>query len=171
VATYRVNAGYLPLNHWTQDPDQGGGRIIGEAVHFVDFLTYLVGDAPVDASIRSLPDGGRYKGDNAVIQLSFLDGSLGVVTYVANGDKSFPKERVEVFGGGRTAALDDFRSLEMVRDGRRQVVKSQLKQDKGHAQEVQAFVSSVISGGSPPIAYQQLFGVHRVLLEALNESR
>jgi predicted dehydrogenase len=119
LASYRVNAGYLPLNHWLHDPAQGGGRIIGEGCHFIDFLTFLVGEAPRTINAHSLPDIGRYQSDNAVLTLKFPDGSLGVVSYLANGDKSFPKERVEVFCGGRVAVLDDFRSLEMVHHGQR----------------------------------------------------
>ena len=100
VAHYRVNAGAIPLNHWTQDPAVGGGRIIGEGCHFIDFLTYLVGQSPVRVEAQALPDGGRYRQDNALLTFSFPDGSLASISYLANGDKSFAKERVEVFCGG-----------------------------------------------------------------------
>ena len=97
---YRVNAGYIPPNHWVHDPLQGGGRIIGEGCHFVDFITFLVGAAPVSVSAHALPDIGKYREDNVSMTFTFPDGSIGVVDYLANGDKSFPKERVEVFCGG-----------------------------------------------------------------------
>jgi predicted dehydrogenase len=113
AAHYRINAGYIPPEHWVHDLAQGGGRILGEACHFIDFITWLVGAAPSSVSAQALPDLGRYRQDNAVIQLGFPDGSLGTVSYLANGDKSVSKERVEVFRGGRVAVLDDFRSLEM----------------------------------------------------------
>ncbi|MBI3737991.1 MAG: bi-domain-containing oxidoreductase [Chloroflexi bacterium] len=87
---YRVNAGYIPLNHWTQDPTLGGGRIIGEACHFIDFVTFLVGAAPVSVTAHALPDNGKYREDNVSMTFTFPDGSLGVVDYLANGDKSFP---------------------------------------------------------------------------------
>ncbi len=161
VAHYRVNAGYLPLNHWTHDPQQGGGRIIGEGCHFIDFLTYLVGQPPIAVSATGLPDGGRYREDNLVISLSFPDGSLGTVTYLANGDKSFPKERLEVFCGGRVAVLDDYRRLELVHVGQRQTHTSRLRQDKGHQAEWAAFTTAIQSGGAPPIPYAHLFGVTR----------
>jgi predicted dehydrogenase len=135
IMHYRVNAGYIPLDHWMQNPEQGGGRIIGEVCHFVDFLTFLAGALPTRVHARALPNDGRYRDDNVIITLEFADGSLGTITYVANGDKSFPKERVEVFGGGCVAVLDDFRRLELVRHGRRKVVKSRLRQDKGHRGE------------------------------------
>lgn len=171
AAHYRINAGYIPLTHWLHDPEQGGGRIIGEGCHFVDFLTYLVGQAPLSVSAQALPDGGRYREDNAVLTFAFPDGSLGTVSYLANGDKAFPKERVEVFTGGRVAVLDDYRTLEMVRDGRREVLRSRLRQDKGHRAEWQAFSTAIRSGGFPPIPYDHLFGVTRATFAAVKALR
>ncbi len=159
VAHYRVNAGYIPPEHWVHDLAQGGGRILGEGCHFIDFITWLVGAAPVEVSAQALPDMGRYRQDNVVIQLRYPDGSLGTVSYLANGDKTVSKERVEIFSGGRVALLDDYRQLEMVANGRRSVAKSRLRQDKGHAAEWDAFAAAILSGGPPPIPYDQLFGV------------
>jgi predicted dehydrogenase/threonine dehydrogenase-like Zn-dependent dehydrogenase len=159
AAYYRVNAGFIPASHWTHDTEQGGGRIIGEGCHFIDFLTFLVGSPPIAVTAAGLPDGGRYREDNAVLTFSFPDGSVGVVSYLANGDKAFPKERVEVFSAGRVAVLDDFRSLELVSNGRRKVFHSRLRQDKGHRQEWQAFAAAIRTGGPAPIPYDQLFGV------------
>ncbi|KAF0109068.1 MAG: putative oxidoreductase [Anaerolineaceae bacterium] len=166
---YRVNAGYIPLNHWVHDPAQGGGRIIGEGCHFVDFLTFLAGAAPVSVSAHALPDNGKYREDNVSMTFTFPDGSLGVVDYLANGDKSFPKERVEVFCGGRIAVLDDFRTLEMVRDGRRTTVKK--AQDKGWRGEWAAFAKSIREGGQPPIPYEQLVGVTKGAFAAVESTR
>ncbi len=163
-AHYRVNAGYIPLNHWVHDPEQGGGRIIGEGCHFVDFLTFLVGAPPVRVTAQALPDGGKYAGDNVSMTFTFPDGSVGVVDYLANGDKSLPKERVEVFCGGKVAVLDDFRRLELVSNGRRRRFKR--AQDKGWQAEWQAFVAAVRSG-QPPIPYDQLFGVTRATFAAV----
>jgi predicted dehydrogenase/threonine dehydrogenase-like Zn-dependent dehydrogenase len=166
AAHYRVNAGYLPLSHWLHDPLQGGGRIIGEACHFVDYLTFLVGAPPTSVSAQQLPDINRYHNDNVILIFTFPDGSLGTISYLANGDKSYPKEQVEIFTGGSVAVLNDFRSLEMVRDGRRQVVKSRLKQDKGHSSAWSAFLSILKQGGQPPIPYNQLIGVTRATFAA-----
>ena len=171
IAHYRVNAGYLPLNHWTHDPQQGGGRIIGEGCHFVDFLTFLVGALPVAVRAQALPDAGRYREDNVLLTFSFPDGSLGTVSYLANGDKSFPKERVEVFSAGRVAVLDDYRQLVTVRDGRRQVYRSRLRQDKGHRLEWEAFAAAVLAGGPPPIPYRDIFGVMRAAFAAVDALR
>jgi predicted dehydrogenase/threonine dehydrogenase-like Zn-dependent dehydrogenase len=171
VATYRVNAGFIPLTHWLQDPLQGGGRLIGEGCHFVDFLTFLVGEAPVAVSAQALPDGGRYREDNLVLNFTFADGSLGTVFYLANGDKSFPKERVEVFSAGRVAVLDDFRSLVLVQDGRRQQTSTRLRQDKGHLAEWQAFTAALQSGGPVPIPYAHLWGVTQATFCAVESLR
>jgi predicted dehydrogenase len=171
IAHYRVNAGYLPLTHWTHDPAQGGGRIIGEGCHFIDFLSFLVGAPPVSVQTHSLPDGGRYREDNVVLTFSFPDGSLGTLTYLANGDKAFPKERVEVFCGGRAAALDDFRSLELVSGGRRVTHQSRLRQDKGHAGLWQAFADALTGAGAPPIPYAHLLGVTRASFAAVESLR
>jgi predicted dehydrogenase len=168
-AHYRINAGYIPLNHWTHDPAQGGGRIIGEGCHFVDLLTFLVGTAPVSVSARALPNNGKYREDNVSMTFTFPDGSIGVVDYLANGDKSFPKERVEVFCGGMVSVLDDFRTLEMVRDGRRKTEKLS-GQDKGHFNEMQALVRALQSG-TPPIAYADVIGVTKATFAVVESIR
>ena len=166
---YRINAGYIAANHWTQDPAQGGGRIIGEGCHFVDFLTFLAGAAPVSVTANALPDNGKYREDNVSMTFSFPDGSIGVVDYLANGDKTFPKERLEVFCGGRIAVLEDFRSLEMVHNGRRTMVRKE--QDKGWKDEWVAFVNAIRTGGRPPIPYEQLVGVTRATFAAVESLR
>ncbi len=166
---YRVNAGYLPLDHWIHDPAIGGGRIIGEACHFIDFITFLIGAPPVSVSAHALPDGGKYREDNVSMTFAFADGSLGVVDYLANGDKSFPKERVEVFCGGMVAVLDDFVSLQIVKDGKKKVERG--AQDKGWVNEWKAFVKAICKGGEPPIPYEQLIGVTRSAFAAVESVR
>ncbi|MFZ5911691.1 MAG: bi-domain-containing oxidoreductase [Chloroflexota bacterium] len=168
-AHYRVNAGYIPLNHWVHDPAQGGGRIIGEGCHFIDFITFLVGAAPVNVSAVALPDGGKYHEDNVSMTFTFPDGSVGVVDYLANGDKSFPKERVEVFCSGAIAILDDFRKLETVRDGKRK--EERTAQDKGWVREWEAFARTIRAGGPPPIPYEQLIGVTQASFAAVESIR
>ena len=168
-AHYRINAGYIPLSHWTQNPEIGGGRIIGEACHFIDFITFLVGDSPISVSAYALPDNGKYREDNVSMTFTFPDGSIGVVDYLANGDKSVPKERIEVFCGGQVSVLDDFVSLETVRDGRKNVEKS--IQDKGWVNEWKAFAESIRESGEPPIPYDQLIGVTRSTFAAVESLR
>lgn len=156
VMHYRVNAGFIPLDHWVHDPHQGGGRLLGEGCHFIDFLMFLSGAVPSVVRVRSLPNLNRYRNDNLVIEIDFNNGSLGSITYVANGDKAFGKERVEVFGGGRIAVLEDFRSLELVHDGRRSTTRSRWRQDKGHRGGWEAFIAAVKSGSASPIPFTEL---------------
>jgi predicted dehydrogenase len=167
IAHYRVNAGYLPQTHWLHDPKIGGGRIIGEGCHFIDFLVYLVGDPPISVSAQALPDNGRYNEDNVIMTFRFPDGSLGTISYLANGDKSFPKEHLEVFSGGRIAVLNDFRTLQTIHNGRREVKQSRLRQDKGHRAEWEAFKAAIITGSGPPIPYSQTFGTMNATFAAV----
>lgn len=153
---YRVNAGFLPPDHWLNDPQQGGGRIIGEVCHFVDFLSLLVGSAPVRVETRSLPNAAQYSNDNVECSLWFPNGSLGTITYVANGDQAFSKERIEIFGGGSVAVLEDFRRLELVRRGRKTVSRTFLGQDKGHQAEWDAFAGAIRSGSPSPISFPEI---------------
>jgi len=156
---YRVNAGHLPDNHWLHDLVQGGGRIIGEGCHFIDFLTYIIGETPLTVRADGLPDQGRYHEDNVVFTLRYPDGSIGTVSYLANGDKSLSKERVEVFCGGKVGILDDFRRLELISNGRSVRKRAWLRQDKGHQAEWAAFSEAILHGGEPPIPYIELFAV------------
>jgi predicted dehydrogenase len=170
-AHFRVNANVIPPDHWINDPKVGGGRIIGEGCHFIDFLTFLVGEVPVEVTTEGLPDNGKYSEDNVVMTFRFPDGSVGVVSYLANGDKSFPKEYVEVFTGGRVAVLHDWRKLEMVARGKRKVVRSLMSQDKGHKDAWRAFLKAVQQGQEPPIPYDQLIGVTRASFAAVDSLR
>jgi predicted dehydrogenase/NADPH:quinone reductase-like Zn-dependent oxidoreductase len=165
VMHYRINAGYLPPEHWTQDLEVGGGRLLGEVCHFVDFLTFLAGAPPTSWQVHALPDGGRYRNDNLVVTLGFPDGSLGTLTYVANGDPSLPKERCEVFCGGTAAVLDNFRRLDLARDGRTRTHRDRLRQDKGHGDQLRAFFEAAERGDEAPIPLDELFAVARVTLE------
>jgi predicted dehydrogenase len=168
---YRVNAGVLPPSHWVQDPEQGGGRIIGEGCHFIDFLSFLTDSVPVEINAVGLPDDDRFREDNVLITVSFADGSIGTISYLSNGDRAFPKERVEVFGGGRVAVLDDFRSLETISQGKTRTWRSRLKQDKGHLAEWEVFSQAIKNGGPPPIPYQQLISVTMASFAAVESLR
>jgi predicted dehydrogenase/threonine dehydrogenase-like Zn-dependent dehydrogenase len=166
---YRINAGSLPADHWLNDPLQGGGRILGEVCHFVDFLSFMTASTAVEVETRSLP-GARYSNDNIVCSLRFAEGSHGTITYVANGDKSFSKERIEVFGGGRVAVLEDFRRLELVHGGKKSVARSLLRQDKGHRGELAAFVTAIQNGLESPTPFRDLTSTMLTTF-ALEESR
>lgn len=162
---YRINAGQIPLDHWTQDPDQGGGRIVGEVCHFVDFAVFLTGARPVAVNARALPNGGTYRDDNLVATLTLADGSLATITYLANGSNALAKERIEVSGGGASAVLDNFRRLELMRGSRRRVIKGGLRQDKGHAAQLAAFVRSLRQGDPTPIPFEEIVAVTRATFD------
>jgi predicted dehydrogenase/threonine dehydrogenase-like Zn-dependent dehydrogenase len=167
---YRINAGFLPSDHWLNDPQQGGGRIIAEVCHFVDLLSFLAGSTPVEVEARTLANSGRYGNDNVLCSLRFSNGSHGSISYVANGDRSFSKERIEVFGGGSVAVLEDFRRLELVRGGKKQTFRSLLRQDKGHRGEWKAFIDAIQNGVNSPIPFD---GIVATMLStfALEQSR
>lgn len=156
VLHYRVNAGFIPADHWTQDREQGGGRILGEVCHFVDFLSFVCGQPVKVVSATTMPNSDRYSDDNVAATLEFAGGSIATITYTASGDKSFSKERLEVFVQGSVAVLDDFRELRTVRDGKRQVFKSRWRVDKGHRGEWVAFAESIRKGRPAPIAMSEI---------------
>ena len=151
VIHYRVNAGFVENKHWIHDPEEGGGRILGEACHFIDFIAYLVGAQIGNVYAVGMDNLGRYHNDNVSITLTFTDGSIGNILYLANGDTALPKERAEVFCQGSTAVLDDFCRLELYRDGHRTTKKS--AQDKGHRAEVRAFVETARGTAAPPVPF------------------
>jgi len=167
---YRVNAGPIAADHWVNDPEQGGGRLLGEVCHFVDFLTFLTGAPPVEVQTRSLASLDPASSDSVVISLRFADGSQGTISYLTNGDRAWSKERVEAFSGGMVAVLEDFRRLELVRHGRKQVIRSFFRQDKGHRAELEAFASAIRNGAEPPFPLEDIVAVTLATLRAA-ESR
>jgi len=161
---YTCNAGAIPADHWTQDPRQGGGRLLGEACHFVDLLRDLAG-TPIEQLQVLRAASPLPSPDTLSLQLRFADGSIGTVHYFANGNKAFPKERLEVFAGGRVLRLDNYRKLQVWGlPGFR--TRRLLAQDKGQVACAAAFLKAIESGGRPPIPVDQLLEVQRWLLEA-----
>lgn len=151
-----VNAGSIPSEHWTQDREVGGGRIIGEACHFVDLARFFAG-APIERSVAMAMGGGDGRlGDCVSLQLRFENDSIATIHYLANGNKAFPKERVEIFGGGNVAVIDNFRKSYLVGTSKRLKTRSQ---DKGHAAEIKTFLDVGCAGGQWPIPMDQLLEV------------
>lgn len=154
-----INAGELPRDHWTRDPQIGGGRIVGEGCHFIDLALFLVG-APLTATTAV-----RH-GDGASIQLCFADGSVATIAYWTNGPRSLAKERIEVFSEGRALRIDNFRTLtgfDWPGVGR---AWGWSAQDKGHRAAVAAFLDAIAADGPAPIAFADLIAVSRAALEA-----
>ena len=152
----RVNAGFIPKDHWTQDLAEGGGRLLGEGCHFLDLLIHLAGSTPERVTTRALPDSGRFSRDNFLVTLEFDNGSIGTLTYVANGDKGFAKEFIEVFGGGLAARLDNYRTLLIRGRGNKIQRTSRLRQDKGWHGEWEAFTTHLLAGGPEPIPFDEI---------------
>ena len=167
---YTMNAGYIPSSHWTQDSAIGGGRILGEACHLVDFMIFLTGAIPVSVNALALPDIGRYNEDNMSIQIKFSDGSVGTISYLANGDKSCAKERCEAFSGGKIAILNDFRTLETWSDGHHEKITS-TKMDKGHAESWETFIKAIRGKGARPIPANEIFSGALCCFSAIKSAR
>jgi polar amino acid transport system substrate-binding protein len=153
VIHVRINAGFVPLDHWTQQAVEGG-RIIGEFCHFVDWARHMVGSPIRTVSAIALPDGCRYHRDNVTATLTFADSSIANLLYLANGDPAVPKEHFEVFCEGAIARLEDFELLQMVRGGKTERIKS--VRDKGHRRELQLTLQAMLSVTEPPIPFDEI---------------
>lgn len=157
-----VNAGFIPPDHWIQDPEVGGGRIIGEACHFIDLLRFLAGKEITSSEIVRLNKGGM--DDTVTIQLSFGDGSIGTIHYFTNGNRRFPKERLEVFVGQRILHLDNFKTLRGY--GWKGFKKMKLwRQDKGHNNEIRSFIDAITKGKSSPISFEEIVEVTKTSID------
>lgn len=167
VMVYRVNAGALPPTHWAQDPAVGGGRIIGEACHFVDFMQTVCGARPVSvyaARIDSHTSG--VADDQSVLSMRFKDGSIGTLVYTAGGDAGLAKERFEAFGDGKAVTLDDFAATDCYAGGKATRYKTGVR-DKGFDEEMRRFTEAVAGGGPPVMAFDDIYAVTRTCLLAV----
>ncbi len=162
---YRINAGPIPVDSWIQDSASGGGRIVGEVCHFVDYLTFLNGSLPVSVYATAMAAPGDLH-DTVTITLAYQNGSVGTICYFANGDKGCPKERVEIFANNCTVVLNDFKAVNIYARGKKKE-KKLASQDKGQSACVQAFVQAVLSGAAPPIPYQDLYTTSLVTFKIL----
>ncbi len=155
VINCRVNAGPLPKNSWVNDPSQGGGRILGEVCHFVDLAQFLTGSPPAKVYAESLRNTGVYNPDeNVVVTITTRDGSVATITYIANGDKSFPRERVEIFGGGAACVIDNFKSMLFTRGSKRKKMRK-FNKDSGHKAEFNSFFSAVQGSQQMPVSFEE----------------
>lgn len=167
---YRINAGLLPKTNWYQDPEEGGGRIVGEVCHFIDYMIFLTGFLPkkvfatsIESTNKNIPNW-----DNVSINIEFQDGSVGNIIYTAIGDKMFPKEYIEVFGESSVAVLNNFSSLRLYRNSKKSTHRS--FHNKGRPNEMKNLIQSITRGQGSPISFDELiavslvtFGVHKSL--------
>jgi hypothetical protein len=152
--TFICNAGIIAPDMWVHDPLLGGGRIIGEACHYIDLLSFIAGSPIITVAAVKMGEGVAVRDDKMAIILGFADGSIGNVNYFGNGNKAYPKEVLEVYSEGRVLRLDNFRKLEGY--GFKGFRKMKGKMDKGHVNEFRSFIKNVNSGGAPLIVFEDL---------------
>lgn len=166
---YRVNAGSIPRDSWIQDPAVGGGRIIGEVCHFLDFLTFLTGAVPVSVYAAAMADARSIQ-DTLSVTVSYSDGSIGTIAYFANGSKRVAKEHVEVFCAGSTAILNDFKELTLYTGGKANRARL-INQDKGQAAMVKNFLLAASGEASSPICFAEIYDTTRATFAILESLR
>jgi len=167
--TMTVNAGFIPVEHWTQDPERGGGRIIGEGCHFIDLLSFLANSRVASVSAMMVGGSSPVRGDKMSIMLGFADGSIGTVNYFANGSKNFPKETLEIFGDGRVIRMENFRvttgyGFKGFRSFRT------WRQDKGHRTEIAAFVKAVGENAQALIPFNEIVNATKASFAAVESA-
>ncbi|MCK9227355.1 MAG: bi-domain-containing oxidoreductase [Syntrophorhabdaceae bacterium] len=155
VASYRINAGLIPKNSWVQDPVEGGGRVIGEVCHFIDTMRFLFGTSvrSVQAKCIQTCNMGQTSHDSVSATLSYEDGSLANILYYAQGNKQYPKEKLEIACDDQTIVIDDYRTMEVYGSKKE---RKRGAQDKGFDAEIEALVNTVIKGGLPPITFSEI---------------
>jgi polar amino acid transport system substrate-binding protein len=163
---FRVNAGFIPKDHWTQR-EAGGGRILGEVCHFIDLMQYFADSDPVKVYAENIDsqNDSLQNADNIAIVVKFANGSVGNLTYVANGDKAMPKEHLEIFGGNVGFTINDFRSGTLYRNNKESKIANQ---GKGHKEEVDAFLHAVKEGREAPIDFHSLYMTTLVTLKIVD---
>jgi polar amino acid transport system substrate-binding protein len=164
--TYRVNADAIPKESWIQDPDFGGGRIIGEVCHFIDTLSFLSGSLPVSVYANAMADP-NYMNDTLNISMKYQNGSIGTISYFANGDKKLPKERIEIFCHGAAAIIDDFKELAIYAKGKKNRNKL-ISQNKGQRQEVKQFILSILKGTGELISFNEIYNTSLVTFKIVD---
>lgn len=166
---YRINAGRIDKSHWIQHSSEGGGRIVGEVCHFVDLMQFLTSSRPISVFASSI--GARsdqvIDADSVLITLYFADGSIGTIAYCAEGDKALPKERLEIFGDGRSFVLDDYKRASMYKNGKEERLELR-SQDKGQAEQVKAVCAALLSATAPPISLDELEATTRTTFRILD---
>ncbi len=165
---FACNAGIIPPDVWVHDPVRGGGRIVGEACHFMDLLSYVAGSPIVSVAAAQMGGGVAVKEDKMSVVLGFEDGSVGTVNYFGNGHKAFPKESLEVFSEGRVLRMNNFRRLDAY--GFKGFRRLKTRMDKGHNAEFLAFVDRVAEGGYPLIAMEELVNVTLASFAAMSSA-
>jgi predicted dehydrogenase len=166
---YTCNAGFIDASSWVHDAKEGGGRIIGEACHFIDLARHLAGSAisSVDATAMNNPNSSSDVRDTASITISFENGSLAVINYFSNGHRSYSKERLEVYQAGNVMIMDNFRTLRIY--GSSASKSRSFHRNRGQQECVQAFVDAILGKRNAPIPYDEIMEVSRAVLDAASQ--
>ena len=162
-----INAGEILSNHWTQEMSIGGGRIIGEACHFIDLITYLSGSLVESVIMNSMGENPQENTDNATILLKYQNGSTGVINYFSNGNKGYSKERIEVYSQGKIMIIDNFKKSKhygLKSFGMSGIFKSQ---DKGHHEQFRLFLETLKNGGEAIIPFEEIINTSRASICAV----
>ncbi|QSQ07956.1 Myo-inositol 2-dehydrogenase [Koleobacter methoxysyntrophicus] len=168
VYDYIVNAGFIPEDHWTQDEKIGGGRIIGEAIHFIDVIQYLDGSNLESLNITFAQNDAFPKKDNAIITLKFSSGAIGNILYTSMGSKKYPKEQLRVFSNGMVYEMDNY--IKISQYGSIKKTKMKLRQDKGIKNEYE-YIAKVLKGKIDNTIIQDAFVSHRFLIGSIKQSK
>ena len=166
---FRVNAGAIPIDSWIQDLEIGGGRIIGEACHFIDYLTFINGSLPVKVSASALKDPFGLN-DTVSILIQFENGSTGVIAYFSNGSKELSKEYFEVFSAGTTCIIDDFKELKIYSKGK-PFKKKLFNQNKGQKEMVEQYINNLLANKGALISMEEIYAVTKTtfkIIESIN---
>ena len=163
-----MNAGFIPNDHWTQDKEIGGGRIIGEACHLIDLITYLTGSLVDKVVLNAMGPNPSENTDNATLLLKYHNGSSGIINYFSNGNKSYSKERIEIYAQGKTIIIDNFRKIKFYGFKGRNISKSQ---DKGHYNQFKALLNNLKTDGGPTIPFEQVINTSRTAIAAIESLR
>lgn len=165
----RVNAGKIPQDSWIQDMATGGGRIIGEACHFIDLLTFINGSLPISVYAQALPDP-HHLNDTLTVTLTYSNGSIGTISYFSNGPKSLPKEYIEIYSAGSAGIIRDFKEIEIT--GAQKTIRKKLwSQDKGQKRMIQSFIEAILQGSTSPIAFDDIYMVTLTTFKILESLR
>ncbi|MFA5012848.1 MAG: bi-domain-containing oxidoreductase [Ignavibacteria bacterium] len=166
IINYRVHAGYIPKSHWIQHPNQGG-RIIGEGCHFIDTMQYITGSRPINVYANSIRTDNinQVDFDNSIITIEYEDGSVGNLLYLANGDSSLPKEYCEIFSGGKTAIMNNFKENVYYSNGK--VSKMKYNGEKGHKEEISSFIAALTSNENQVISFESIFNTTYTSIKVL----
>jgi predicted dehydrogenase len=164
---YRVNAGFIPKEHWTQNENIGGGRIIGELCHFIDLMQFFSGSFPETVFAQCINSGNNKvkNDDNISILIKFRNGSIGTIIYAANGDKAMPKERLEIFGGNKIGVINDFKNGELYNGNKLKTLK---EEGKGHKEEINAFFAALSKGAAMPIEFESMYYTTKATFKILD---